>query len=267
MDRDGSNAQQLLACPEEACLNPAWSSDGQRLAFERRGIWSGAPNLDPGAGHLWLLDVSGGKPRPLFDYEVPAHSPVWQPGGNLLAYVSPLLPGIEIYDLDTGQLWQFANEWGTAPVWSPDGQQLVVPELLLAGEELVVHLIRFDLESEQLVDISTQDSVKDVGAAWSPAGGWIAFGRQFLDEDQWTPGRQLWLMRPDGSEAYALLRARASDLFAFGWRPDGAALVYLSTDVSEGPQPKPRVSVWVFDFLHKAAHLVAEEGVLAQWLP
>jgi hypothetical protein len=268
MDRDGANQQVLLACPGAACLAPAYSPDGRTLAFEQRDIWADAPNLDPKAGRIWLLDLEQDDSQPLFDYDIALHSPVWAPRGERLAYLSPMLPGIEVYDLTTGELQQFGNEWGTAPAWSPDGAQLVVPELMLAGESLVVRLIHVALSSEEALDISGDDDyVKDTAPAWSPAGGWIAFGRQFLDQDRWTPGRQIWLTRPDGSEAYPLLVEPVGDHFAFAWRPDGAALAYAFTDLSEGPQPSPAVSIWIFDLSSREPAHVADDGVFPRWLP
>ncbi len=268
MDRDGRNQRQLLLCPHEACLNPAWSPDGAVLAYERRPVWADAPNLDPKAGRIWLLDLAKGKERPLFDYDVPLHSPVWAPSGEKLAYVSPMLPGFEVVELAGGELQQFGNEWGATPVWSPDNQSLIAPELMLAGESLVVRLARIDLADEGLLDISGDDDfVKDVGPAWSPGGGWIAFGRQFLDEERWTPGRQIWLTRPDGSEAYELWAEPMADHFGFAWRPDGGALAYSRNDMTEGPQPVPDVSVWVYDLAQREPRLVAREAVLPKWLP
>ena len=268
MDRDGANQQLLLACPEAACLAPAWSPDGRTLAYERRNIWADAPNLDPQAGRIWVFDLDHDDTQPLFDYDIPLHSPVWAPRGERLAYLSPMLPGIEVYDMPTGELQQFGNEWGTAPAWSLDGTQLVVPELMLAGEALVVRLIHLALPSEEAIDISGDDDyVKDTTPAWSPAGGWIAFGRQFLDQDRWTPGRQIWLIRPDGSEAYPLLVEPMGDHFAFAWRPDGVALAYAFTDLSEGPQPLPAVSIWIFDLSRREPVHVADDGVLPRWLP
>jgi Tol biopolymer transport system component len=268
MERDGSDQHLLLACPGAACLNPVWSPDGGTLAYERRDIWAGSPNLDPKAGRIWLFNLDEGEERALFDYDVALHSAAWAPDGKRLAYVSPMLPGLEVYDLGTEALQQFGNEWGVGPVWAPDGAHLVVPELMLAGEAFVVRLVRIDLADEAMVDISGDDDfVKDVSPAWSPGGGWIAFGRQFLDEERATPGRELWLTRPDASEAYPLLVEPMADLFAFAWRPDGASLAYLKADLSEGPQPMPDVSVWVFDLEQREPVLVARDGVLPKWLP
>jgi Tol biopolymer transport system component len=143
-----------------------------------------------------------------------------------------------------------------------------MPDLVLDGESLAVRLVGVDVRSSQAVDISGEDrSVKDTSPAWSPLGGWIAFGRTYQDEARWTPGRQIWLTRPDGSEAYALLAEPMSDLFRLAWRPDAAALAYLRVDLSEEPQAVPHVSVWVFDLIDRAPFLVADQGVLAAWLP
>jgi TolB protein len=268
LDRDGERRRQLLACPDQACLNPVWSPDGRQIAYERRPLRVDGLDLDPQAGQIWLLDLEKDETVPLFDYEVPAHAPAWSPDGRRLAYASPLAGGIEVYDLSSQDLSSFPNEWGATPVWSPDGAYLVVPELMLAGEDLVVGLVRIDIASGDLLDVSGgQEMVHDVAPAWSPAGGWIAFGRQRLAAENWTPGRQIWLARPDGSEAYPLLEEPMADHFGLRWRPDAAALAYARADLTEGLQPQPDVSVWVFDLLRRERFQVASDAVLPGWLP
>jgi hypothetical protein len=268
MDRDGGNQRVLLSCPDMACLGPAWSPDGRLLAYEQREIWAGAPNLDPQAGRLWLLDLERDEARPLFDYDVPLYSPLWAPQGQRLAYLSPVGGGIEVFDLPTEELFRFANEWGGTPAWSPDGQDLAVSELLLAGEAFVVHLLRIDVEQGELWGVSGEEEmVQDLSPAWSPGGSWIAFGRQFLDEARWTPGRQIWLTRPDGSEAYPLQEEPMADHYGFSWCPDGGALAYVRNNLSEGAQPVPEVQVWLMDLVRREPFLVADGGVLPGWLP
>jgi hypothetical protein len=268
---------QLLACPEAACLAPAWSPDSRQIAYERRDIFAGAPNLDPQAGRLWLLDVASEKTSALFEYDVPLHSAAWAPDSRRLAYVSPLAPGIEVLDLVSGEITPFPNEWGTAPVWSPgtvaSGEdELVVPDLALLDEPqeaLVVHLFGLDLDSRQPTNLTAPGDVllvKDTGPAWSPGGGWIAFSRQSFEADTWTSGRQIWLMRPGGAEAYAVIGDPGADLFGLAWRPDGGALAYLRVDVSAGPQTEPQVGIWLYDFGQKRSSYVAD-GVMARWLP
>jgi Tol biopolymer transport system component len=185
-----------------------------------------------------------------------------------LAYVSPTIPGVEILHLISGELQQFGNEWGAQPVWSPDGRYLVVPELMVAGELFVVRLVRFDVESEAQLDISgDEDLVRDEAPAWSPRGGWIAFSRHFLSSDKWTAGRQIWLTRPDASEAYALTDTSMADHFALSWRPDGGALAYAREDLAAEPQGIPDISVWVFDFTTGHAQQIAQDAVRPMWLP
>lgn len=71
MARDGSNVRRLAECAE-AAGGPAWSPDGQRIAFSCGGLW--VMNAD-GSDQRQLIDDFGGRPA-------------WSPDGNQIAFGS-----------------------------------------------------------------------------------------------------------------------------------------------------------------------------------
>jgi hypothetical protein len=91
--------------------------------------------------------------------------------------------------------------------------------------------------------------------------------RQFLDSERWTPGRQIWLTRPDASESYGIPGEAVADYYSFAWRPDGGALAYARADLSQGPQAVPDISVWIFDFGKGESQHIGNDAVLPRWLP
>ena len=54
-DREGSQSKQILPCGADWCDNPAYSADGQQVAYSRR-VASGLTGAGPGMPRLWLLD-------------------------------------------------------------------------------------------------------------------------------------------------------------------------------------------------------------------
>jgi len=146
--RDGRE-ETVRASDDETVLEAAESADVSLPFGCRTGACvSCAGRLVEGAVEHFEepLDLESGEARPLFDYDVPLHSPVWSPEGQHLAYLSPMASGIEVHDLVTGELVQFANEWGAVPVWSPDGTQIAFTSWRYGDKDI----FGLDLESGEI---------------------------------------------------------------------------------------------------------------------
>jgi hypothetical protein len=72
-------------------------------------------------------------------------------------------------------------------------------------------------------------------------------------------------MRPDGSEAHALIAEAEANFGAFAWRPDGEALAYIRLPVAEMADPHPEL--WVVSLQNGQPELVASDVIMPGWLP
>jgi Tol biopolymer transport system component len=267
MGADGSDARLLLACEKSQCSAAAWSPDGRRLAYERRelNVELGAVGMGPGPSRVWLLDLSSGHTRPLFqDSQMLGYAARWSPDGSHLGYFDPQ-GGVRVVDLDQDSSQLIPNQLGEMGVWSPDGQALALVDLSFAGERYLSYLLRADLSGGTIQNLSgAETEASDSSPAWSPSGEWIAFGRKALPGGVPTPGQQLWLMRPDGSDARPLVTDPEAHLGSVAWSPDGRALAYLRFQLM---QADARPEIWFLTLDGGAPVKLADNGTLPQWLP
>lgn len=282
---------QLLACPGEECRNPRYAPDGQKLGFERRVLADGEPGGRLPGSSISIVVVETGEllALPVPDEEV-SHSPNWMFTGNL-SFVNETLRAIGWYNPQTGALDyapSFAVEMGA---WSPDGQWLVYSEILLQehthepatdsapetdaatpspeqgvaqNDVFYTHLLRYNITSGQLREITDIQFVEDTAPAFSPSGRWLAYARKFVDAENWTPGRQLWVADANGANARQLTDAGIYNHSAFVWSPDEQTLVYMRFNVADFNAPP---EIWAIETDGSNARLLAEGGALPRWLP
>lgn len=105
---------------------PDWSSDGRRIAYQRRRDESGDQ-------HIWFMDEDGQNQRELLpSSNEPAMFPAWAPSGNRIAFWLPDESGCRIgiarpdQDVLEPELRFDTPATCSGPEWSPDGRYLAV---------------------------------------------------------------------------------------------------------------------------------------------
>lgn len=274
---DGSAPADLLLCPEAACLSPAVSPDGRWAAYERHALLPGAAGaVASGEARIHLLSLDSGQDRPLGD-DNPARFPRWGPDGRL-SYFDVARQALVVQDLASGAVTYIPNTSGDIGTWSPDGQFIVFAEIFFPPEptpdparpeaehtdRFYSHLLRATIATNDLQDLSGPGVVEDASPVYSPSGEWLAFARRGLGEGQWTPGRQLWLMRADGSQTHALTAEPFLNHSAFRWSPDGRLLAHMRLNAADPSQP---AEVWIIQADGSGARRLAQAAYLPEWLP
>jgi TolB protein len=263
MERDGANPRLLVQCDADLCTVPAWSPDGARLAFSREpaGLTPGTPNGPP---RVWTVTLATGEAGPAYqDSQVLGYGPTWSPDGRRLAFFDGSNSSIRLLDLQTQQEMLIQTRMGTVGAWSPDGRQMVYNDLDLETGTPFTTLAIADFDAQTIKPfLRPGPDFGDYGApAWSPDGAWIAIsGRTPVS----GPGKQLWLLRPDGSETRAVTD---NPLYTFGgyhWDAYGRALVFQRFELNK-PYATPEVLVW---FAESGTTLfLAQDAATAEWLP
>jgi DNA-binding winged helix-turn-helix (wHTH) protein/Tol biopolymer transport system component len=146
------------------------------------------------------------------------------PDGRFLAYSDP--KGIHIELIETGETQTLPQpedlkglqvNWGIAPAWALDGTRLIA-SANIPGQPPSVWTVS--------VMGGPPRKIRDEAFAYaiSRDGSWVAFTT--------NPGqlgsRELWMMRPDGTQARKLYDAgEDSNFLGADWSPDGQRLGYV----------------------------------------
>lgn len=159
-------------------LNPDWSPDGKRIAFES------GPN---GNLSIFTIGLDGDDLKRLTDDTYNDEGPVWSPDGNRIAFYSnrhaerenrPVSLQVYVMNADGSDQRRLTDESSAldhAVTWSPDGTRIAFhsrPEIDPGVHSLYV--IRLDGTGRTRV---TDGRFDDRSPAWSPDGASILFVR------------------------------------------------------------------------------------------
>lgn len=187
---------------------PAWSPDGQEIAFSADRDGDDQPEL-------YVMDAMGDNVRRVSSGSGGYRSPEWSADGSLLAYV---LGFGQMHVLDTiggEERWLGA---GFTPMLAPDGHTL----LYSAETDSFINSDIFvgDLNSPQVTNL-TDTSTTEWGARWSPDGTQIVFSSL-------SGGTvNIYLMNSDGSNRRSVLQNDLNTLHP-AWSADGSKIVFTA---------------------------------------
>jgi DNA-binding winged helix-turn-helix (wHTH) protein/Tol biopolymer transport system component len=151
--------------------------------------------------------------------------------GKLLAYSD--VKGIHIQQIDTGQVRDVPTpesfkgtpqSWEIMNTWLRDGTAIVA-DAALSGQAPSIWLVPVTGEPMR--------KIRDDAYAWTVSrdGLWVAFGAN-LDKLYY---RELWIMRPDGTDAHKVFDADRDAAFGGAeFSPDGRRLAYVK--VRQSPE-------------------------------
>ncbi len=167
------------------------------------------------------------------------------------------------------------NKTGEAGSWHLGGSTFAAKEIVLetfsSAETLTnSHLMVYDLTRQNsrgeahTTDLTQAADLEDAAPVFSPDGEWIAIARRYLDNTRWTPGRQLWLIKADGSEARQLTQANDYSHHDFAWSLDGKQLAFVRFNQMTLTEP---AELWLIELDGSHPIELVKGGTAPQWLP
>jgi TolB protein len=205
IDPNGGSRRRLThACVECDYPPAAWSPDGKRLVFARRGV-------------LFTMRSDGTRERRLFGrWRRSFSEPDWSPDGKRLAF-GESGTRLHVIRADGKRFRQLRRVKGRYPRWSPNGRWIAF--IAFGGRETGIGIVRSDgthpryVARNLPVDISSSPT-------WSPDGRRVAFAvtHSFNDYE----GHELMVASLDGAPPQPIVIPELppdarSDLHGLDW--------------------------------------------------
>ncbi len=161
-DSDGHNPRQILETVNLPVLSPAWSPNGEWLAYVSfSDARSGA--------NVWLQDISSGNRREVAQIKGTASAPAWSPDGKWLALTVSAKGNTDIYVLEvaSGETRRLTRHPAidTEPAWAPNGRHLVFTSDR-SGRPQIYRIGRNGGEAKRL----TPNGKENARASFDPTG-------------------------------------------------------------------------------------------------
>jgi len=224
----GRNPVNLTTDNPEADTGPAFSPDGERIAF------SSGPD---GAGAIFVMGSTGESIKRLTDF---GYDPSWSPDGKLIVFSDrsgqdPWSRGqlgahLWVVPSSGGEIRQLTHEGDAVqPRWSPGGHRIAFWGLKGSSGQRDVWSIPADATGEPVPVAVTDDPVMDWNPVWSPDGRNLYFASERGGSmNLWRVAIDEAAGRPRGEPEPVTTPSRMSGSISFS--RDGRLLMFVSSD-------------------------------------
>ena len=221
-EKNRVRAPMLLTGLSDPTSDPAFSADGNRIAFRRNGFV-------PGTSGIWVKQIGTEELTQITSSETGDCCPVWSPDGHALAFSRFSDSERTIYRVSEKggspeRLYSAAltSKHGELD-WSPDGNIALVGDVAGGGSAIFL-LSTQDGTTRRLTSPTPPDS--DWGPTFSPDGTQIAFLR--ANEGRFPAS--IMLMSAEGGEVRRLTTDPQQVDGLPAWSADGSALIFAARE-------------------------------------
>jgi serine/threonine protein kinase/Tol biopolymer transport system component len=212
INADGSGLIQLPSSPGGGDFEPAWSPDGQYIAFT---------SMRDGYMQIYSYTVEDGSIRRLVNTKANKHArqPAWSPDGRKIVYTYQRISSYELWVMSTlgsneTQLFTSGDTLSNRyPVWSTDGAFILFSQQKVAEFTFpALFSIKVGTANAPALEVNMGVlSVEDVD--YSPSGNWIAY------ESGGDRGYHVLYSTPSGANQARITEDVTFDDFDPAWRP------------------------------------------------
>ncbi len=261
IDLNSGEESTLMTCPEAYCAGLIWAPDGESLLYERVNLF--ATDAIGSINTLWWLQALDGRTDPVFtDSSMPAYAASLSPDGQWLSYNTAQAGQVRLYNLETGMNIALPVQLGTPILWAPDSRQFFVREMFVDDVNTTrTVLTRYRIEGGAVVP-EGDEGIEGRTAVWSPDGERIAVIRDIASATGAYRGNEIWVMRPDGSDARLLTEDETVLHTTLVFSPDGQTLLCNQYELGVASSLS---TLWLIDVATGEKTPLGVEGFEPDW--